>query len=408
MEHFLERYENAIANLESSPSLQQGLEVLTLRDAVQKDLVKYTLSASSLCKLRQLDQRLRQQQPWLEQNLDLADWRKIVKPSDDAWWWFSQPRSPVWWEQFDWLGTFLTLIFLTASASLTVDIFTRFLSGGLDVFSASTIITPGLLALLTSGALTSIGQKARQTLFTSFNLPKQYWQGVSTILALVVLLVLVAFYQLGLPRIGVYFNERGEDNYITNRLDSALSNLQRAIALRPNYAEAHYNLGLLYEDLHKFDQARTEYQLAVENSAELNTLTSLKAQNNLGRLYLLEENYADAIPPLSQGMNAIDEETVAASTEFQQLKYALLKNLGWAKLGQKHTVAATAILNEAIALNAEQAPAYCLLAQVYEEQQETAAAEESWEKCLQYVDIRKPEEYQWRSLALEAMFKGEQ
>jgi Flp pilus assembly protein TadD len=37
-----------------------------------------------------------------------------------------------------------------------------------------------------------------------------------------------------------------------NRLDEAEQSYERAVALKPNYAEAHYNLGVFYE-LHRKD-----------------------------------------------------------------------------------------------------------------------------------------------------------
>jgi Flp pilus assembly protein TadD len=46
-----------------------------------------------------------------------------------------------------------------------------------------------------------------------------------------------------------------------NRLDEAEQSYQRAVALKPDYAEAHYNLGVFYE-LHRKDlpRALAQYQ----------------------------------------------------------------------------------------------------------------------------------------------------
>jgi tetratricopeptide (TPR) repeat protein len=48
-------------------------------------------------------------------------------------------------------------------------------------------------------------------------------------------------------------------------LEQALANYQKAIALNQSYAQAHYNLGLLYEDLQQFDKANAEYQLGASH-----------------------------------------------------------------------------------------------------------------------------------------------
>ncbi|MDB9412513.1 tetratricopeptide repeat protein [Microcystis aeruginosa] len=42
-------------------------------------------------------------------------------------------------------------------------------------------------------------------------------------------------------------------------MSSAEEDYQRALSLNPDDAEAHFNLGLLYEELQDFDLARKEY-----------------------------------------------------------------------------------------------------------------------------------------------------
>lgn len=91
---------------------------------------------------------------------------------------------------------------------------------------------------------------------------------------------------------------------------------------------------------------------------------------------------------------------------FQKVKYALLKNLGWAQLELKNYTQAKSLLQEAIALDSEKAPAYCLLAQVLEAQAKKDEALKSWENCIAYADSRKPDEYLWVSIAREKLKKG--
>jgi tetratricopeptide (TPR) repeat protein len=70
--------------------------------------------------------------------------------------------------------------------------------------------------------------------------------------------------------LGIVLNDRG-------KTDEAMAHYQRAIELRPSYAEAHYNLGRLLAQNGQLDQAVTHYEKALEiNPADA------EAQNNLG------------------------------------------------------------------------------------------------------------------------------
>ncbi|MGK7877700.1 MAG: tetratricopeptide repeat protein [Xenococcaceae cyanobacterium] len=390
LERTLKNYEQALKKLEiATPPLSQKqiLDVLVARDAVEAALTETTqIPTSSLLKLDELDSCLREQTKSMEKVVDLAHWRGILKPSAEAWWWFCEtPTPPPWWERYHWGWNFLTLASLTASVSLVVDTSSRFLSGGINTLGAFAIVTQSVLTLLAGG----------------LNIPKGYWQVRSSGIALGILLILIGF-RLSLPTIAIAFNKSGVENYEAGRLDSALSDYQRAIALRPDYAQAHYNLGLLYEDLQELDKAKAEYQLVVQSDPDsLELLTLLNGHNNLGRVYILKKDYTAAVPPLLKGLDLVDEEAVKTDEKIKGVKYALLKNLGWTQLKQKHYVQADALLREAIGLYQEKAPAHCLLAQVLASQDEKETALKSWKACIQYIDINQPDEYQWLSLARE-------
>lgn len=305
-----------------------------------------------------------------------------------------------WWERLDWLWNGLTLVFLAISLSLIADAVPRFLSGGVDTIGVLAVIIPSLLALLTSGALTPIGREARSYLFQK--LTKSYWPFFSMAIALIFLVFLVVFHQF-FPQIAVYFHSQGERQYKAGQLEQALSNYQKAIALNPSYARAHYNLGILYEDLQQFDKANAEYQLAVKQANSASSLIRLQAYNNWGHLLIIQKEYAKAITPLLEGKNALDYRQVTTNEDFQKTNYALLKNLGWAQLELKNYAEAKSLLQEAIALDSKKAPAYCLLAQVLEAQTPKNEALKSWNKCINYADSGKPDEYLWLSIAREKL-----
>lgn len=400
----IQKYEEILSQLETATSpAEQVLPVLLARDVVRYALQKVECPPISLLLyLSGLDKRLREQQVIITGASDYAHWRDSFQPPDSSWWWYFSKPIYHWWERLDWLWNGITLVFLTISVSLIADAVPRFLSGGLDAVSVLAVIIPSLLTLLTSGALTPIGREFRNYLFQK--LAKSYWSLVTMTIALI-LLGLLIFAHNSFPEIAVYFHDRGEQQYIAGKLEQSLGNYQKAIALNPSYAEAHYKLGLVYEDLQQFPQAQTEYQLAVQQDVSATLLTRLKAYNNWGRLLIMQKKYTQAIAPLLKGKNALDEEQVITNSDFQQVKYALLKNLGWAQLELKHYSEAKSLLQEAIDLDSNQAPAYCLLARVFEGQKQKQEASDNWQKCIAYADANSPDEYLWKSIAQEKLEK---
>ncbi|MEL6438115.1 MAG: tetratricopeptide repeat protein [Cyanobacteria bacterium J06621_8] len=402
------QYESALESLKEKSTENELQQVIKARNEVGRLLRQEERGAAGIIEyLTDLDRDLEAERTRIlsPENLgELAGWDNIVQPTlIETWWQGKQPVRKSWWEKLDWLWSGLNLVFLTISVSLITDAASRFLKGGFDTLSALTIAVPSVLTLLTSGALTKVGKDARQYLFTKWGIVPRRWEIATLGFSLSLLIGLVIFHQ-NYSFIATQFNQNGVTHYEANQLDSALSDYQRAIALKPNYAEAHYHLGLLYEDLQKLEKAQAQYQLAVENGSDSPTsLPLLKARNNLGRLYLLDEKYDQAIPPLLEVFNALDEELVADSEEYQKLNYTVLKNLGWAQLGAGNTVEATIRLKEAIQLNEDRASGYCLLAQVYEKQEQLELANKQWQKCRTLADISNPDEYRWLSIARERL-----
>jgi AAA-like domain len=194
------------------------------------------------------------------------------------------------------------------------------------------------------------------------------------------------------PWLAVFYNNRGFNNLLAGRLVSAQSDFSWAIKFNPNYVEAHYNLGILFEDLKDFERARVEYRIAAQGGL-------VAAYNSLARLYILEENYSEAVSLLQMGLKQIKNDN-------KPLKSVMLKNLGWAKLNQKRYAEASAILQDAISLSNDKGSAHCLLAQVLESEGDNKkSALLEWKKCLMYASSSNPEEYAWISLAKQRLKK---
>jgi tetratricopeptide (TPR) repeat protein len=213
--------------------------------------------------------------------------------------------------------------------------------------------------------------------------------------AFLLLLGLWGFYNYSLPWIATFYNKWGWGNYREREYNTAQNNYEIALKLNPNYAEAHFNLGRLYEDLEDSERARSEYELAIKGNYD-------KAYNNLARLYIIDKNnpkYDVAVQLLQKGLQVAKDDGV---------KYNLNKNLGWARFEQKRYSEAKAALQEAISLGSERAAAYCLLAKVLhadalakgldaDVQGETKdAINYQWENCLKYASSGKSsEEDKW-------------
>ena len=373
----------ALEEAQPQPSTEQILAVLKARDAVDTALTEETQGpVDGLITILQLDSRLKKQTARIAKAAKLTDWQASLHPPERAWWWFIK-EPPGRWDRFDWLWSALTILCLTISLGLVADISGRFLSGGPDLWAAMAVVGQSVLTLLAAGgALTLAGQEAIKRILTSLNVPAYLWHESKFALGLFLLGGLV-FLRLSLPGIAVWYNNHGLQNYNAGHLTSAQFDYLRAIKLNPDYLEAHYNLALLYEDLQQIEEARGEYLAAVQGGLDA-------AYNNLARLYILDKDYAAAVPLMKQGLLLTNDDAV---------QYDLHKNLGWARLGQARYDEALADLQAAIALAPNQAPAHCLLAQVLESQGNGVDARAEWEICLKFADASRPDEDAWIGLA---------
>jgi tetratricopeptide (TPR) repeat protein len=381
----LRALEEALQN----PSAEQALDVLVARDEIRAALVSDSQRSSlALTKLLRLDDRLRKQGECIAQAVRLADWRASLDPPKEAWWWFFEtPSQPDWSDRLDWLWSVVAIGCLTASLSLMIDISWRFLSEGPDALGAFAVIAQGLLSMVAAGgALTTAGRRGLDRTLRAVRIPRRFRQVATVGLAIGLLLVLLGF-RFSLPRIAVSYNNRGLRNYLAGRLDSAGFDYGRALSLNPDYVEAHYNLGLLYEDLQDFESARAEYQVAVQGGLDA-------AYNNLARLHILSQEYSPAVSLLLKGLDVAQGDDV---------KYDMLKNLGWARLGQGRYSEAEVHLRAAVEIDADEAPAHCLLAYALEGQGDDTSALAEWENCLRFADPRKPDEDVWIGSARERM-----
>ena len=413
----LEKYKSTLEKLQAlergnSPEPEQILAVLLARNTLEIALDKNEIPPETVIQISQLDRDLKQwfqsicnqlQQEDLAQIVkQLVSWRDILEPSEQAWWWF--PHIKVhWWDRGDRLWNFLAVGFLAPTFSLLTDISTRFLTGGIGFSGCFSVILQSLLALMAGGTFTRTGRELVESMLKSGKIPEHLWEEVRAIASLVLLLVFIGL-RSSLPWVATWYNNLGFKRYQEGRLGSAEHLYIKAIALNPDYNVAHYNLGLLYEDLQDFSQARQEYSLAVRSGFA-------PAHNNLARLYIMSANYPAAASLLLKGLFWLQKEQNQMIGK-EIVEYSLYKNLGWTRLKQERYEEAQEVLTTAIAIDDKiakrekdrQAAAHCLLAQVLEKLEEEKKAISAWSNCKNYRhNSNAPEEDEWVHLAKQRL-----
>lgn len=191
--------------------------------------------------------------------------------------------------------------------------------------------------------------------------------------------------RLVLPNMAQSFAEKGLKQFEAGDRKNAESNYQWAIRLDPNNSKARLYLGVLYEEVQQLDQARTQYEVAARQD-------EFRAINNLARLYILKQQNDEASTLL---LNTLKLEKKFDPETKDETKYAILKNLGWAKLQQGDYSSAGDYLEKAIAINNRLGAAHCLLAQVYDQLKDVKEAQEEWKNCRMYGEPSNPEEDKW-------------
>lgn len=408
-------YKSALEKLETKypePSSTDVLVVLMKREDLQALLSEHSeLLTADLIAIADLDKRLKRQKNVIAKLIKLSEWRSILAPPENHWWWFFSSK----WERFDWLWNAGSILFLAVSLGLLLNTSTRLLSGGATSGNTVFVVLQSVLPLLAGGGVfTKVGKEAYEKILISLQIDKQFWQEISCGLSFLVLCVLFGVNST-LPNWAITVNRSGIENYNNKRIESAKADFERAIAMRPDYGEARYNLGWLYEELNDLDNAKVQYELAVQGDPQKfdHVITYLKALNNLGRLYILKKEYGTAVRFLSQGIQESESTKSMTSGENSSeagVYYNLRKNMGWVRLMQERYVEAEVHLRSAIALDSKRSSAYCLLAQVLEakEPKNQAIGLELWTKCISSAtprDFSQPEGDDWYGLANKRLDK---
>jgi tetratricopeptide (TPR) repeat protein len=377
-----ERFEKAVGHIEESVpnlNLEQVITALTARDALNlalsdkvQDPTEYVVS------INELDEKLKKHFDLIVKFDELTNLRSLLNPLPEAWWWILESPKKSIWDRFDWLWGALTIPWLAVNLALIADVSSRFLTGTPDTISTFAIVFQSILAALAAGgALTKIGQELVDGIFNNLKIPKHFWHETKLISAIILSISLIAL-RTSLPSIALFYNNRGFESFKIGRIDDAKQDFIQAIRLNPNFMEANYNLGQIYERLQDSDSALTKYKIAAE-------LGSVRAYSVIGRLYNLKKDYPLAVYFLLKGKGLLEGSSKGSSIDRDiDTKYAILRNLGWARLEQERYSEAKTHLKDAIKLLPERVSAHCLMAQVLEKQKQKENAKLFWNNCLKY------------------------
>ena len=401
-------YCRALELLDGSAPLnaKHALDILRARDELQSIMSSVSsISTEKAYRIQSLDAKLKKHAAHIDSSINLARYRETVHQLPKGWWWYldkERPRHRL--DRYDWLLKGLTFGLWTISTAFLVNLSSRFLSGGPDIGGTLAIVIPSLVALLTARSeLTEAGAKGFDRLLQHTRVPNTLRVEAKFLCALIFLIALLLFWQQ-LPRVSDFYDQLGFDHYRAGELSSAEKNYKRAIALAPDNSQAHFNLGSLYEDWLRFEEAEQAYQVAISGRV-------FRAHNNLARLYILEGNYSRAVSLLTKGEQLVKEQ-LTLNENFRSIspedQYSLMKNLGWVRFKQDWNEKAIDFLNVAISISHSpeidedlfnRASAHCILAQVLEEEQRKKEAYQQWELCSQLGNSAIPEEDAWLNLA---------
>ncbi|MEO1145957.1 MAG: tetratricopeptide repeat protein [Cyanobacteria bacterium J06638_22] len=412
----LERYQAALHALQQDKiEPLQLIEVLRTRDRLQgvldDALAKPQASALSNAfwlQLATLDDRLRQCQKEIATHPDLPHWRQSFRPPEAAWWWHF-PKPPDIRDRYDWLWDALAIASLTASLALTQDIARRFIDDSFGgVWSSLGALTPAVMTLFAGGgAFTRLGRETVQRLFENSPIHRSRWSEVKFGLSATLLALLVLFHTM-LPQLALLYNEAGLRNLEAGAYTQAEGNFKRALKLRPNFAQAHYNLAVLYDDLEDAEKAEAQYQLAAQGD-----ITA--AFVPLGQQAIAAQDYNEAIALSLEGLEQ-QEDDPSANPE---TTVNLYRNIAWARVQQANTdpqlssteqdvllTDAREALETALSIDPNDGAINCLLAQVLDIQGDPDALD-FWQRCLELTSGTDPAELQWRLTARERLMMAE-
>jgi tetratricopeptide (TPR) repeat protein len=407
LDQAISTYQDALNNLPQHGDDNASSRIMDLfiaRDAVAAALEDgQPLSASAVTRITSLDEKLKDAAAKIDAvagRKTLANWRQSVHPLKSPWWWSldelaaaSEPQSnPLW--------TIPAALFFTLSLSVIAETLNTLRSGGINGLTVFGTLLQTLLALLAGSAFLSGGREWLGNLFSNLGINRKF-KGASRVwLALGVLLLTLLIRTMLPDAVARYRNYKGDEDFNNKQFASAVQNYQQAVALKPNYFKALFNLALAHDKTRDYSKAIDEYERSIAADEENYT-----AYNNLARLYILQKkDYNGALGRLNYLRTNLPKLPPG-------IAYFLFKNRGWANLELGHYRQAAEDLEWALTKQ-NGAAAHYLLGRVYAQQNRKEEAKQQWDNFMKAVQhglgANEEVEPDWIAQAQEQLTKGDE
>ncbi len=104
--------------------------------------------------------------------------------------------------------------------------------------------------------------------------------------------------------------EKGKELYKNDQDSEAAKVFERVLAFDPDFAEAHFRLGLCYDSMNKAEQAETEYKRAVESYKKYVSANpdDAEAFYQFGQVYAALHQYSDAVRSYRQAIKLKEDD----------------------------------------------------------------------------------------------------
>lgn len=370
------RYRNAIETLFRNFTTAALLDTLLSRDALEQAVLSGHVDKRRVDDVVESDRKLRclPRRTLHGVRKDFVEWRQSLTPALDAWWWFLDRALPAPLERLEGIVLVLSVVLFPFSLGVAIEL-ARLYGNDSSGFVSLLPIAATFLGSFSLGGVLSLSFRDRWTaLLEGIGFGPRSRIVVTCLIAFLLGIIVALWFAR--PWLSRHYNDVGVSALAAQRpliqLSAAQMNLERAVRFDPTNAVAHYNLGRVYEDLLEDDRAIGEYLVAFAAGLDL-------AGNNTGHLYLLRGQYDRAAFVLQRTFVLSDPQSKRGDD--RELRYAVLKNFGWARLGQSRFSEARLLLEKAIRLDPDRADAHCLLAKTLHGMNDPAAQTE-WRSCL--------------------------
>ncbi len=419
LEQAISTYRHAVEALEHAGKddfYAASLHALTLRDKIALGMEHDSdLPEASLKKLVQTDRRLTALATKIDLTLGrqtLKEWRRTRNPDDKFWWWKLDEVAAAAPSFSNRLSTVFALVFLTISVALAADTFNTLRSLGANPVTTIGTLLQGALALIAASAFTESGRKVLVDKFSHPRFGKREFKGWARATLGFVILGLAAVTWFSLPMVAAdYFRRQGEKFSNRGLTQQATASYQQAVSLQPLVVETRLALAKAEEQGGELTKAIEEYKSTIALSERVGPEalndSYYNAKISLARLYILEQNYRNALLLLNDVQDKIAQ--VSSLNRKEQL-HLVLTYSGWANLELKHLDEAETDLNAAIGQKEQGAAAHYLLGCTLQELKQEPAAKQQWTRFIQilqqYPEQKNDVQMEWISNAQEQLTKG--